>query len=246
MAATCLFIALACSLVGIGHANPGPYNHFLVSAGTLDNGKTASITIDGTAYLNSDAADNHRIVAPDGTLVRLVAGNVTEEKVTPLDIDVSGALIVATPGCGATPRKVGVFYFPDNTATSSGCGGGPALESFVKSLPKGAPVAMTTLYNQRGWAAFKCPDDARSFDATVQLLGGSYTGSLGPRTADSWDAYKSAYVLIGSAQGAAAFEKFCHDFGDDGSAPKCMSGNGDYIENVSAAVPACPGPSVLV
>jgi len=203
------------------------------------------IAIDGVVCLDRKP----HIVAPDGTPIHFVQGNRSIEKITPVDseYDPSGALIVATPGCGQIPMQVGVFYFPDNTATDSPCGSGVALEAFVRSFPLGTPMTMTTLYNQKGWEVFKCVEDAKSFDAAVRLLGGEYKGSLGPLTNDVDDpAYKSAYVLIGAVgivQSEAPFEKYClsesHDLG-------CHSFNGASIQNATATLPACSARSVLV
>lgn len=207
--------------------------------------QTAFIAIDGAVWLDRD----QHIVAPDGTAVHFVLGNRTIEKTTPVDpyYDPSGALIIATPGCGPTPRQIGVFYFPGNTASDSPCGGGVALEAFVRSFPVGTPMTMTTSYNQKGWEVFKCAEDARSFDAAVRLLGGEYTGSLGPLTDDVDDpAYKSAYLLIGAvgvAQSKAPFEKYClsesHELG-------CHDFNGASVQNATATLPACVARSVLV
>merc|ERR1719236_358249 len=99
-------IAVAWTLFGIAHGHS-----FKVSAGTLNYDHAATISIDGIAYLN----DHYTLVAPNGTHVRIVGGNRTVDKVTPVpDMVAVGSVIVATPGCGATPMQMGVFFFPHN------------------------------------------------------------------------------------------------------------------------------------
>lgn len=227
---------------------------FSVSAGTLNQDHAATMTIDGNLFLN----DQQEIVAPNGTSVRLVLGNVTREMKTPLPGGDQGfpvgALIVATPGCGkGVPAQVNVFYFPGNTAHSAPCGSASMLGKFLAGLPKGTPIAMATLYNQKGWEVFKCPEDVVSFQKSVRLLGGKYSGSLGTKTSDpdSKD-YKSAYLLIGTVGGDDAVEKYCPGdlearagLSDSPSAHCGVPFNGAWIEKVNVTLPSCSAEVVV-
>lgn len=218
---------------------------FSVSAGTLNQDHTATIIIDGTTYLN----DKQEIVAPQGTRVVLVSGNATKEMKTPLPGGDQGypvgALVVATPGCGPSlSSQVRVFYFPGNTAHDAPCGGASLLEEFVRSLPNGAPVAMTTLYNEKGWEGFKCPEDVLSFQRAVKMLGGKYNGSLGTKTSDpDGGDYKSAYVLVGVVGDNSSVEKYCTSEFEgiaEAAGPSCgVPWNGAWIKKVNATLPTC-------
>lgn len=221
---------------------------FTVSAGTLNNDHTATIIVDGNMFLN----DLQEIVAPNGTDVRLFLGNTTREMRTPLPGGDQGfpvgALVVATPGCGQlVPAQVNVFYFPGNSAHDGPCGSASELDKFLAGLPNGTPVAMTTLYNQKGWEGFRCPDDVINFQKSVKTLGGKYPGSLGTKTSapDGGD-YKSAYLLVGSVGGDAAVEKYCtsefETSADLSGSPSPHCGvpfNGAWIEKVNVTLPSC-------
>merc|ERR1712137_435788 len=165
-----------------------------------------------------------------------------------------GALVVATPGCGqSVPASINVFYFPGNTAHGGSCGAGSALEKFLTSLPRGTPVAMTTLYNQKGWEVYRCPNDAMNFQQSVRLLGGNYSGPLSTPSSDpSGGDYKSAYLLVGAVGGDAFAEKYCTSDMETSTdmigIPSVLCGfswNGASIETVTITVPACSAEVVV-
>lgn len=243
-----LVVAIASWVFFVDAKDPASIHTFTVSAGTLDPEITATMIIDGNVFLNNQ----QQIVAPNGTPVRFTLENATMEMKTPLPGGDRGypvgALVVATPGCGqSVPASVNVFYFPGNTAHGGSCGAAAVLEKFLTALPKSTPVAMTTLYNQKGWEVFRCPNDVMHFQKSVQLLGGKYSGSLGTQTSDpSGGDYKSAYLLVGAVGGDAVVEKYCTSDMETSTEllgnpiAQCgFSYNGASIEKVNITVPAC-------
>lgn len=240
---------------GMDHVSASVHT-FDISAGTLNADHAATITMDGNVYLN----DVQQIVGPNNTIVKIIYGNHTYETRTPLPGGDRGfpvgALIVATPGCGhRVPLQINVFYFPLNTAHGAPCGSGVVLENFLKSLPSGTPVAMTTEYNQLGWFQNNCTEDVKSWHNSVKMFGGKYTGTLGPTNYPEQFGpdYKSAYLLVGTVNGSSPVEKYCtSDFSplrgsSAPSTPVCGKPfNGAWIMNVSVTLAGCSDPLLLV